>query len=471
MSEQLMAEKFSRSPEDQLAQSSFEAFNAQINHLATTIPEIEQRPEIAEAGAQLIDQFGITESLFVDEARSLVFMAIASHAVDTQHMSGDDRVRSSEFVADSLTVLAHKHSTKLSEASALLAQDDSRFDDATCLRVYEKYTDRSLSQQVTQKIAEGFLSEVKKKLGVTADNEDPYEIRVLSIGGQSEVMGLDAPRPDYSLPFNHPDMEAAVSLQRDVKQWKSDLEVRGSMFIAEMGKKAEFAPAWMTELGGTRFLCISSGLAEKICDPNVTENTPWYTADHLERDLAILAHEYTHTQGGIMVDGEVAFGINLEELRAEHFSGNKQGYAEIKTFFQSYGMITGQDVKAGFNVRLKGGSTLETFGPIANRIGLSKMLEVMMAAPDNYIALQSNRFLRGAYAYIGGLDGVLRSIYEAEVARGNQSKINERVTKFARTVMNNGIDLGFFETYRKKKGIVFTTDLVVRRIKELQSSE
>lgn len=460
------------SPEQAVLQESFARFEQANLELAKHIPEVVERPEITEAGKELIEEFALKPSLFDSEDRAVVFAGIASRWV-TAKESGDESEKA--FVADTLALLAHEHSDTLTAAHELIKSEDPEFDDDTRERVYDDYTDKELTAAVSQAIENGLLDDVKQKLGITAENENPYVIRVLSIADETQLHGLDAPKPDFTLPYNSDGVQDAIQLQDDVKAWKRGLEARTKEFANKIGREGAFGPAWMTEINGVRNLCISSALAEKIRDPEVTKNTGWYTERNIAGDFATLEHEYVHTQGGVMADRSISFGINLEELRAEYFSGNKQGYQDVKGFFQAYAIITGQNMSKELASRTKGGSVAEAFGAIANRVGLSTMLEVMVASPKNYDADQGNTFRREAFNHVGGLDGILERLYKVEVASGNESMIAERIDQGAQMLLNSASNvpdlpnfLNFYENYRKNDGLGFMTEKLVARAKELR---
>lgn len=452
------------------------AFEAQLGELVVIVPEIQARPEIMEAGKELVSEFDIKPSLFEDRGRSVVFTGIASRWAEVREKTDESSYKEKVFLANTIALLAHEHSDALQPAHEAIKAEDEHVDAETAHRVYEKYTDKQLSEAVKNKIAEGFLNTTKQKLGITPENEDEYDLRVLSIGDDAQTYGLDAPAIDYSLPFNHPNYVAAVQLADGVKDWKRGLEARSKQFANELGLESVFAPAWVTDIKGKRTLCITSALAEKVLDPDVIENTNWYNEDYLERDLAILAHEYTHTQGGIILDNEVTFGINIEELRAEHFSGNKQGYQDIKGFFADYRALTGEDVASEFGARVKGGTAAEVYGLIANRIGLSKMVELILASPNNYVNEQTNSYRKEVHAYIGGFDGVEKSILEAEIKAGNGAEIEQRITSSARRILeiaaqSTSFDIEFWANYRNRQGLNVVTDLIAEQAKKLQQEQ
>jgi len=452
---------------------SVEAYCAQLNELGKTIPEIEQKREaLKNTGIEIVEEFGIGPDFFDDDGRSLVFTAISSRwATNKEREPGEDRDREQTFLADTIALIAYKHSDKLGEARKIIEEKGSPISKEMRQMVYDKYTDKEYSELMRKKIDdEGLLNKVKKRLGITAENEDPYEVRVLSINHSEhdQTYGLDAPMPNYELPSGSSILESDVRLQEAVKNWKDGLVKRGDTFASELGLDSLFAGAWVTTLNGKQILCISSALAEKLIDPKVTENTFWYTKNDQNRDLAILEHEYTHTQGGVNVDREVAFGINLEELRAEHYSGNTMGYQDIKGFFVDIAVATGFHPNEIFDQRKKGGSTVEVFGDIVRSIGMARMLEVVLASPKNYIEDQSNEFVQAVYEYLGGFDGIIKRLIDDQNAagkgRGMEVRIIERAQKMAEIAGKDGKE--WLWDYRRKDGLNVMTNLVNRSAEE-----
>ncbi len=458
--------------EQQMLQESSIRFEQSMAELTQNIPEIAARPEIAEAGKNLIAEFGIKPSLFDDEGRSLVFAGIASRWAGVEDEKDHKAYKEKLFITDTMALLAHKHSDMFHDASVMI-EAEKGYDVQAEQAVYEKYTDKQLSKEVSDIIHNGFLDAAKTKLGITPDNEDPYEIRVLSIADQTQLHGLDVAVPDYSLPYDDPELATQQNLSSDVRAWKMGLQVRAGQFAKELGFDGSLAPAWVTDLNGTRTLCISMALAEKLRDPTVIQNTDWYTDEYLKGDLTALSHEYTHTQGGISVDNELSFGINAEEVRAEHFSGDNHGYQDVKAFFQYYRIITGHSLVEEMESHVKGGTTVEIFGAVANHVGLSNMLEVMMATPKAYIENQGNPFSREAYNHLGGFDGVLKRLYDAQVGTDTET-LDKRLDEYANFLLErereNPGSLQMFRNYRTTSGHEFMTEKLVERVKQLQKS-
>lgn len=447
MSESPSKQEQQLSPEQIMLQESFASFNQASIELSKHIPEITGRPEIAEAGKELIEEFGLKPSLFDSQDRAVVFAGIASRWASTKETGKESE---KAFVADTIALLAYEHSDKLTDAALIIESDNKEFGGEAKVKAYNRYTDKHLTEVVKQSIEKGFLDSVKKRLKIDESNEEPYDIRVLSIANEHQTFE-----------FGYSD--------QDVNEWRDGLGARAQKLAKELGYDDLFAPAWVTDIDGVRTICISSAMAEKI------ENPAAFTdKDALTRDYAYLEHEYTHTQGSVMVDKEIFFGINMEELRAEHFSGNKHGYQDIKGFFGGYHVITGHDIELEFDKVPKGGTVTEMWGAIANKVGLSVMLEIMMASPRNYVQNQANTFQKEAFNHIGGYDGILERLYNVSLASGDGPSISDRLDKAAQRLVeidatNPEFDfLESFEAYRAGHSLRFMTRKYVNRARELQ---
>ncbi len=458
-----------------------EKYSAKLLELSGVIPEIEARPEIAEAGKHLIEEYGLEPTLFDDEGRMIVFTSLATRLSDLEAGGSLDGDAEKVFIENTLALLAHEHSEFFASSSDELRSDTGEYDDATRKLIYERYTDTRLSVELQNAIKNGLLSEVKAKLKISSENEDAYTIKVLSIGSQMQTNGLDAPRPDYdSLDYKKAEdrqiAEEASIAYNEVSAWKTKLEERGKAFARELGKDDLFADAWVTTIEGVQNLCISSALAEKLLDPKLTESSKSYNEGDAARDRATLEHEYTHTQGGINLDNEVYFGINIEELRAESFSGNKLGYQDIKSFSRDYEVITGQNITEELVSRAKGGSKTEIYGAIANQVGLREVVGVLLASPAAYIENQSNNIARSTHEYLGGYDGILKSLMEAEIAKGNGAAVEKRIEVFAKhqlLIVNRpeaSINLNMIVAHRKRLGLEFVTEMVAEKARQLDEA-
>jgi len=479
-----------------------------MDQLVPIVPELhEKREAIDTASREIVETFDIQPEFFDDQGRSIVFGAISerwTHLKSETEDQGNDGERA--FLYDCISLLARDFSPKLTEAKKLVDIRDSHVNEASRLAIYDKYTDETLSKAVTEKIKSGeLLSEIKKRMGITVDNEDDYEVRAITaISDIMDTWGLRVPPLDLSdleeqqraekqRLIKNPDLEPAEKerLEKNIAalnkqileeiaeneilldmthQQRRGLEARGKKMAEEMGADELFGSAWVTRAGDKTLLCISMPLAEKLTSPELTGHTSGYSEKDFQEDVATLEHEYVHTQGGLNIDHDVFFGINLEELKAEHFSGDKHGYQDIKGFFVDYQTITGENPKEMFDKLLKGGTPQEIYASIAKRVGLARMLEVVMASPNNYIAGQGNQISKKAHEYLDGYDGIQHRLIEQEIAAGHEDELDERIEKRAR-IMHEviGKDSGqeWLWDYKRKHGLNVVTDRVNMRAEEL----
>jgi hypothetical protein len=358
-----------------------------------------------------------------------------------------------------LTLLAYNYSPKLKEVhdySLSLKSSDSNYPPEHVLGVYDKYTDRELSAELKQAVTNGLIDDVKTKLGVTAENESPYELRVLSIGSHMTSNGIQAPN-------------ATQEIKDVINGWQNGLKDRKQEFGIERGHQA-IAPAWATEINGQVYLFVDMFIAEKILHPDVTAQDPSYGERERKADRAVLMHEYVHTQGGLNQDRELDFGLGLEELRAEEFSGNHFGYNDIKYFSQDLHVLTGRDLIAYFESKPKGGTPFEVYSGLASDIGLDRMLEVLMVLPHGYESeyhLLSDMIVD----HIGGYDEIAARILEDKLKQGNGAEIEHRLDERA-TYWLEVLNPDWADRYiplRKAQGSILLTQMTESRMAKLKS--
>ena len=309
--------------------------------IAANISAIAEKQDLLnEVGGEIINQFNIEPSLFDNPARTIVFTCIADRWNQNKSCEGEAAQKEQDFLLDSLTLLAFDHSTqfakyKLDIECPVVANEVRKQE------VYKKYTNVQVTKELSEAINGGLLSDVKERLGITADNEDPFTLRVLSIDPKDQTtFGLTSPlMPSYEdIPGDRHEKSRVIASNivesKTVKQWKKGLAQRSLDMAAELGLEDSFGAAWVTTVNNVKTLCLAQGTAEKILHPEITVNLKGYSKEDHGREIAILEHEYTHTQGGVNLDQNILFGINAEEVRAEHFSGNRMGYQDVKGFYQ-----------------------------------------------------------------------------------------------------------------------------------------
>ena len=440
-------------------------FGACLTEQAEKLPELTHNQDaILEAGTTLITDYSLLPSIFDDEARSLIFTSLAKRQAAAE-VATDPAVEREEknFVFDVLTLLAYAHSPALDAHRLEIEKEEAPQRQAQTQAIYDRYTHGPLSRELQAGIDAGLLDGVKARLGITPENEDPYEVRVLSIdpeGGRTAV-GLNPPHLD---------------LVPDFRRYKQDLRERAEQMKVELGW-TNTVQAWVRTPPGSdkRMLCIPMPLAEKLLYPELTAHNRHYDEAAAQEDLVVLEHEYTHTQGESSVDGLHYIAINLEEKRAKHYSRDGSSYPDVEEFFDDLALVTGLDVTHLFERAPKGGRIAQVHRDIAAHLGLDGMLEVLVASPYNYLLGNgSNEFQCAAFDHVGGYDGVTQRLIAQEMAKDGGSAFDARLEAAAVRMEAEQTYRADWMERRARLGLEVITDMIIRkrgqiRVRDLRS--
>ncbi|MCA9331007.1 hypothetical protein KC957_03085, partial [Candidatus Saccharibacteria bacterium] len=392
-------------------------------------------PGVSEAMGTLTSEFGIKDEFFEGEGaqgRTLLLASVAKNLADleTEGKTAANSPRDFEFIADGAFVIAQDYVTGMDElvAHSRLAEGDYISAEGK-KQVLDKYTSHELTEELAQRISQdGLLDGVKKRMGITDENEKPYQLRVLSMSASLDyVNGFESTEPfpsdeDYAMDSETAQKQHAVATDSDMAaaSWKQGLIERRKSFNQEWG--SDFSGvAFKTTLGGETYLCLTADMAERMLDPEAPERGDDYGQDELEREMATLEHEYAHTQEALNTN---MLGISAEERRAEHFSGNRNGYLDVKTYFTDVNIVTGFDIRTYFDEAGRAGGTAEDlYAKVSSEFGLKELVYVMGATPRTYAAEQASDALSALNEYVGGYDGainrLLRLAEEGKVGDGS----------------------------------------------------
>lgn len=410
-----------------------QAFAKRLGVLARDIPEVAESRDSIEGGAKLIiDELGIRPELFKSYPHSLLFAALSERYGDLENRKGelsvDAYTREKEFICDAAFLLVGKKGGLYPQIKDLIDEDDN-LSEQTQEKLYDKFTNRQVTKELTDAINQGLLSEVKTRLGITAENEDPFEVRVLNVGQDIIVLYGIKPTITPELQEKHysdPAWKEHFDNADLYTKYAKGLADNTAEFLRLTGT-AQLPVAWQQTVNGVNTLVLPLPFAEKILYRDEVRSES-YVEDDLNRDIAVLEHEYTHTQGGLNLDNNVFFGVALEERRAELFSGDRQGYKEIKEFFTDINTVTGTDLMKYMCEHEKGGDPKELFTFLVSSWGLQATLEFVLTAPPQYI--KSSRPLQKNIAdYLGGPDAWTKKMYAKIIKEGKADEVNERIDK------------------------------------------
>lgn len=458
-----------------------------MHRLQEAYPDLEalQRPEVTESAHELAQEFAIKPSFFEGadaSARMLIFASYADRYARMKNSQGmPQAVAEKTFIANGIFALAKDHTDAFDELKSQLESDkEHNRSDGHSAQVIDKYTQPELTVAMQKAFEDGVLmGTVKEQMGITPENEDPYEIHVLSITTNSDTYGIGRSFPEEGWPSAEDwrkDPDAARIAERDndyeykaFDEWKAGLDRNMESFLVDYG--ANSVPGgFVTNSDGRTLLVLAAPLGEKIVYDDDDENRhSYYDEGDLERDKAIARHEYVHTQGGLNTEG-VFFGINFEERRAEYFSGDKQGYQDIKMFCADLKLATGFDVTDYFSKHVKGGDKSDFYAELARYVGLDLLPDVLTAVPKAYFDEQNGKIQREIIEHTGSYAGVIDRLMDRvgdnpDAQAAADQRIEESAQKFADSTLNN---FEFVRDYRKRLGSVRFTDTVFDRAEEIR---
>ena len=382
-----------------------EKLKASLDNIALKIPEIAENREIIEKGGQaLIEDFNLMPEFFDDEAHSMYFAALAQRNGDLISAIESDTTRDSlakekEFIHDAMALVALDKSKNYDQFANLVDSTEETSDEYDRM-VYEKYTNQEATDKIKALVDGGLLDAVKSRLGVTPENESHYDIKVLNVGN------------DYARSEMVPQQPGLFGGDKEVS-YNDFLKAANQSFLAESKMGASDVPlAWKQEIDGVKTLVLPLPVAEMISDPEGKIKGDKEQREQTLKELqSIIEHEYVHTQGGLTLDEKSLIGITLEEIRAEEYSGNGQGYQECKIAAMYINVATAFDVIGQMKQSAKGGDCATMFAEISNKLGLQPALELNLSLPTAY--LNGDSQIRAAInEHLGGLNGFVARLCE-----------------------------------------------------------
>ncbi len=411
--------------------------------------------KIINAASELADEFDLEDSFFEEPQRVAMFLPIANEYAaledsEAENLETGKYTAHKEFIANYLVLLAGDYSPY---KNLISAGQEIEVSEAAKRNIYDRYTNQQVSSELLDFIDQnGLLDEVRSSMGISVnDNEVPFNLRVMNIdgaekygGGSQNCFGM-LPGYEHFVPENITGDEFLKAddeyqdVEESFKKYENGLISNGRSFASALGRNFDaISPAWVEYIDGEPQLCIPLPVAEKIVYRD-EQRSEHYNEKERDRDIAILRHEYVHTQQMLTVDGRPELGIALEELRAEHFSGDRHGYTDIKRHFLYLSMLDNNNFnpKKIFNDYNADNpySPTDFYQQLGAEIGLSGVLEYIVATPGNYVEDQKEGSLQNSINdYVGGLDGIQEKIWNRAMAAGDGEEIQARILKIANKI-------------------------------------
>jgi len=420
-----------------------EKFSQRLDALSLELPEVaETRGVIEQGGKAIAQEFGLHSELLDDEAHSLYFIAIAQRngQLEQRHEAEGDfdtYTTEKQLIYDAMALAALDKSDNYESYKKQICTEEEVAPEVE-EEIYEKYTNKEATEEMERAIAAGLLDDVKSRLGVCAENEDPYRIRVLNIWGNHPLrcdMSPSIPPGLEAKPYNDPEWADYNKKVAAYDEYEKALKDSGKEFALSLKSEDDIPMAWKSTINGVKTLLLPLPIMEKLLhrDEKCSER---YSDDDLSRDKAILEHEYVHTQGGLLLDEKSLIGVAAEELRAEKFSSNKQGYNDIKEAAIFMLIMTGYNLVQDLETHEKGGKIEDLFKTMANNIGLQRTLELGLTTPSSagYMNEDISPMRAEVARQLGGLNGFVERLHKDTIESNKGEYVDKRFMQMAESL-------------------------------------
>jgi hypothetical protein len=406
----------------------FSGVNA-VDWVAQQGIEIEN-PEFLSAQIDaLINEFGIEDEAFRSGRDKLLITAIA-HDLGEQPL-GQNKAKSDR--AADMIALTFGDKSRLKDA-VKEAEYAPGFSERRTFEAYEVLNHQERSEELATYIEndEAFAL-VRERLGITPETQVPFTVRVLNIGDDLAQYGW---QPDID--WDNLSYEEAAEQDNTRHDQAEALKQNQHYLVHESGYSEEdaFPPVWVYYAeDGSKTLCIPLPTAEKVLYPDA-ERAFYYDHDRdYAADKAYLLHEFTHTQKPILRSHSIGLGVGLEELRAEHFSGDKHGYIDIKRYYRSMQVLYDYSPKS--SLESQGSFDPEAFElEMAQMVGLEGYLDAMTLIPNRYTEGSAvSPFLKELVNVDGGVDGHFDRMYDRAIETLGEEEVARRISAFVDTIV------------------------------------
>lgn len=361
---------------------------------SSSVDQLSDDPNVQSAMHAITESLDVRTEFFNDKANAFLFATLGELVQDGSELDP----REATFYASALTLLTRRHNlftddTDKSEKGGLT---DDEYE-----TIYDRLTNRQVTDELIQAINERrLLAESIDRLKPNGEPLDEFKLRVLNVA-TSEIS---------TYAFDEDEDPVTREL---VKKWRRGLIARFDEFVNDRDSmNFKNANGWVEEVNGVNNLVLPLTAAEHILKEDQSDSAA-------VSSRATLAHELTHTQGGVSDSKYV--GIGLEEYRAEVYSGNKGGYHDMKLFARALEVVTGQSLDTVFSGE-NGGRREEVYQRVIACYGLKLGIDIIFARPETYRRMEANSNLRELDTSLGSFSDIIDREIERRVANGEEEK-------------------------------------------------
>ena len=471
------------------------------------------KAEVQATAVNIAEQAGLQDKFFESPAKTVLLLAIADSWATSERraaaLSSHDPNITEEraMLGDVMLMLAGEQSSVVTDLTARNDPLANRYMETSAVNPAEEarqeFLDSLNDPERAMKVAAAlamtgpgsFLEKQRTLLGVTAENQQPLTVKVLKAGS---VWGLinagTLTKPDYPSFDAYDGINDKSEVEQSRIREQGNAAQRESERNKEIAKPYEDADKEYIERFGDQFgpLLLAyvdkqkDGSSELVLRAEEADILINYfvakqpipegvnlTMNDVEQSLAIVRHEYGHTQKSLTRGQHNQLGLLVEERKAEYVSGDKQGYQDVKYYLQDLKMATGIDVLGVLDAAIKEDDPLAALvASSANKIGLRDTLMMMVAKPLPY---EKNPEHAKEFASlhsvhqnsdVSSLDGLIRQAVE----RRGDAEFTKNIDSWVKRMVEAGHEPEWIGEslihYRKSNGVGYSGKYVEQALKE-----
>lgn len=449
--------------------------------------------DVIEAASFLSESVELDAEFFDSPSRTILLMGVADSWVENQILfsSGTEvdaaKAEAEKAMLEDILLMAAGDTSGV--VRSIAAEDPKRADrymdtgeedplDDAREEFLESIDDPELGLRVKAVLEErgqdSFLEKVRQLMAIDPDTEQDFTVRVLKIGNQWELISsgaLEKPQwPDFDDNDTPEKRERNRTLGDQAVAHAEANEKFAAPFVAaeeEYAKKFEdklgpLGGAFVTHHADGRVVLTLRASQAYALVGHFADKKPLpeddFARDNLVRDFHIVQHEYAHTQKSISMGRHIQLGLLYEERKAEHLSGDKHGYVDIKHLFTDIQMGSGVDLVELVGESVKQEDALsDLLAKTSNSLGFRTALLLMAAKPLPYDKNPEHARQFADLNHLVGeddqssLDMVVRDMLE----RKGDGKMQESAEKFINKQPDNRLVFiaESYLPYRKMNGL------------------
>ncbi|MFV0484818.1 MAG: hypothetical protein ACK5MU_01120 [Candidatus Saccharimonadales bacterium] len=412
--------------------------------------------EMQDRAQDIAGELNFDDEFFADDARMMTLLMVAESSVAADGLPEEKQAQEREMLMDVLLAAGAEHSATAREMAKTDEVFRDRYFDSGEVAEIEQAQYEFLDARVDEELSAGvyeamkgeYLADVREKLGVTTETEQPFDVKVVKFVEYPFMlknMGVFGEEMEFpALTADGEDPEVAEQ-RKKAREWNGRVQEALTPYT---DAKKEYAEKFEPELGkfvaflrsDTNTIYMSAVhayaiLGEETMDGFGERGTVKSESD-MAKEAAVIRHEYVHSQKIMVRGAHSQLGLSVEERRAELLSGDKQGYQDEKNFFLDMTFATNYNMMRRLEEASQTDNPYASFvTKVSESIGMRSALLMMAATPPAYEKNKemSPNFVSLDYLKQDGDESAYDAIVGSELERFGDDGMKELVENYVET--------------------------------------